>query len=89
MPPDEDRYIDVFLRQSGTASYTIDSDAPYVTVTNAKGDLAAGSSQIRSVISVDWDKVPSDAASAKLTVKAGSTSTTAVSYTHLTLPTKA
>ena len=76
MPPDEDRYIDVFLRQSGTASYTIDSDAPYVTVTNAKGDLAAGSSQIRSVISVDWDKVPSDAASAKLTVKAGSTSTT-------------
>lgn len=80
MSPAEERYIDVFLRQSGAVSYTIESAASYVNVTNPSGSLAStgGPSQLRSIIQVDWSAVPVGISSAELTVKAGSQSTVVV-----------
>jgi len=82
MPPNEDRYIDVFLRRTGTTSYTVNSSAEYVTVSNQAGSLTttkgSGVSQLRSVISVDWAAAPAGSSYAELTVQAGSDSTTVV-----------
>ncbi|KEZ45453.1 hypothetical protein SAPIO_CDS1766 [Scedosporium apiospermum] len=71
MSPDEDRYIDVFMREKGSLSYTIKSNASYVTVTNDSGDISTDgpSSRSRSIITVDWSQAPEGNSAAELTVQ--------------------
>ncbi|KAG9257165.1 uncharacterized protein F5Z01DRAFT_734377 [Emericellopsis atlantica] len=60
MPSTEKRYLDIFTRNNGTFSYHISSNVSYVSVTNDEGTLEApgSKSDIRSVISVDWEEAP-------------------------------
>jgi len=70
MPPAEQRYIDVFMREKGALSYEITSNVGYVNVTNDVGDLSTngGKSRTRSFIMVDWSTVPAGESKAELTV---------------------
>ncbi|KAL4951724.1 hypothetical protein BDW69DRAFT_186134 [Aspergillus filifer] len=66
MPPTETRYIDIFTRANGTFSYIIQTNASYVSITNARGTLIApgNSSDARAVISMDRTKAPQGTSSA-------------------------
>ncbi|CAI4213341.1 unnamed protein product [Parascedosporium putredinis] len=70
MSPDEQRYVDIFMREKGSLSYTITSNASYVTVSNESGDIStdAAPSRARSIITVDWDQVPEGNSAAELVV---------------------
>ncbi|KAJ0415991.1 hypothetical protein BJY00DRAFT_326602 [Aspergillus carlsbadensis] len=61
MPPAESRYIDIFTRRNGTVAYKIETNASYVSTTNQTGTLTAPgpNSDVRAVITVDWDRAPS------------------------------
>ncbi|KAF3906313.1 hypothetical protein ABW20_dc0103378 [Dactylellina cionopaga] len=60
MPPDEIRYLDIFTRKNGTFSFSITSNASYVSVANRTGTLTApnGVSDLRNIISVNWSNAP-------------------------------
>ncbi|KAH7325672.1 hypothetical protein B0I35DRAFT_466743 [Stachybotrys elegans] len=72
MPPSDTRYIDIFARKNGTLSYTVLSNASYVSLSKACGSLVSPGdrSDARSVISVDWDAAPAGLSVAQLTVRA-------------------
>ncbi len=72
MPPSEPRWVDIFTRDDGTFSYTISSNASYVTLSNAEGTLTSPGNQTtaRSVISVDWSFAPSGSSTVILQVVA-------------------
>ncbi|KAL4909800.1 hypothetical protein BDW74DRAFT_165177 [Aspergillus multicolor] len=60
MPLVETRYIDIFTRSNGTFSYKIESNVSYASVTNSAGTLTSGgNSDVRAVITFDWDRAPS------------------------------
>ncbi|KAL5342667.1 hypothetical protein BJX70DRAFT_409660 [Aspergillus crustosus] len=70
MPPSESRYIDIFARKNGTFTYTVSSNASYVTVSNSKGTISApgNASDTRSVITVDWNSASAGLSFVELTV---------------------
>ncbi|KFA68067.1 hypothetical protein S40285_02546 [Stachybotrys chlorohalonatus IBT 40285] len=75
MPPTESRWLEVFARRNATFAYSISSNASYVTVSNDEGRLSfPGESDVRSIISVDWDSAPDGLSYAQLTVSSGATS---------------
>jgi hypothetical protein len=86
LPPADKRYIDVFLRQTASATFSINSSVAYVTVTPSQGSLKVASSattgnvpQVRCVITVDWTAVPATGVtSVDLTVTTGNGETTVV-----------
>jgi hypothetical protein len=70
MPSAAQRWVEVYTRDNGTFSYTITSNASFVTVSNAKQTLSApsGTSDSRAILTVDWDSAPSGRSVAALTV---------------------
>ncbi|KAL2854617.1 hypothetical protein BJX68DRAFT_274394 [Aspergillus pseudodeflectus] len=60
MPPAESRYIDIFTRRNGTVAYKLETNASYVSIANQTGTLTTPgpSSDVRAVITVDWDQAP-------------------------------
>lgn len=72
MPPTESRYIDIFSRKNATVSYTISSNASYVTVSNDEGSIGPSEDSLdrRSKISVDWEDAPRGLSWVNLTVNA-------------------
>lgn len=72
MPPTESRYIDVFARKNGTFTYTLSSNASYVTVLEEELSLTApgNKSDCRNIITVDWETAPSGLSLVELTVTA-------------------
>ncbi|KAL4865075.1 hypothetical protein BDV12DRAFT_211234 [Aspergillus spectabilis] len=84
MPTTDLRYIDIFARKNQTVSYTISSNASYVGVSHAKGLLIAPgtTSDIRSIINVDWETAPDGLSYVELIVNANNDSET----TTLILP---
>jgi hypothetical protein len=60
MPPAESRYIDFFTRRNGTVTYKIETNTSYVYIRSQTRTLIAPgpSSDIRAIITVDWDRAP-------------------------------
>jgi hypothetical protein len=92
MPPTDSRYIDIFTRRNGTVTYKIETNASYVSVTDSTGTLTAPGpdSDVRAVITVDWDRAPRSRSwvSLNLTQESSSNSTdnSAQSTTNIILP---
>ncbi|PVF92161.1 hypothetical protein CPB86DRAFT_830181 [Serendipita vermifera] len=80
MPPSDVRYLDIYTRANGTFTYNITSNASYISVSPSSGTLTSpGSSDVRAMISVDWNAAPSRVSNVTLTVASSSgTSTTAI-----------
>lgn len=70
-PAESQRWIDLFLRSTGTAAYKITSNAAYVTVSNAQQTLSSTATDVRALVSVDWSAAPSGRSAASLTVTSG------------------
>ncbi|KAK4669707.1 uncharacterized protein QC763_205350 [Podospora pseudopauciseta] len=70
MAPSDQRWLDVFARDNGTFSYRITSNASFVSVTNAQNTISttSGTTDIRSLISVDWSKAPVGNTAASLSI---------------------
>jgi hypothetical protein len=70
LPPASQRWLEVYTRSNGTFSYSIASNASYVSVSNSKGTLSSpsGASDTRSVLTVDWGSAPAGSSVAALTV---------------------
>lgn len=70
MPPSETRYLDIYARDNGTFSYSITANASYVSFSNQNATLSApgNNTDIRSVVSVDWDAAPEGLTWVKLDV---------------------
>ncbi|KAK4193075.1 family 115 putative glycoside hydrolase [Podospora australis] len=67
--PSDQRWLEVFSRDNGTFTYRITSNASFVSVTNAEQTLSTpATTQIRSVISVDWASAPAGVSTVGLTV---------------------
>lgn len=64
------RWLDIFARKNGTFAYTISTNASFVSISYGNGSITSPSSttDIRSVISVDWDKTPPGISNVALTV---------------------
>ncbi|KAF2787357.1 glycoside hydrolase family 115 protein [Melanomma pulvis-pyrius CBS 109.77] len=67
----ENRTIDVYIRGSGTVSFTITPSQPHVRVSPTQGTLSypSGTSDIRAVLSVDWAAAPTGASTVDITIK--------------------
>lgn len=75
----ERRYFDVFLRTTGSLSFTVSTDAAFVSLSSTGGNLAStgGPAQQRIYVSIpDWAAVPAGTTSVSIVVRAGSASTT-------------
>ncbi len=73
--PDSARWIDVFLRDNGTAACTVASNASYVSVSSSQLTLSSsggGATDARVFVVVDWTAAPSGRSAAALTISAGS-----------------
>ncbi|KAL4878462.1 hypothetical protein BJY04DRAFT_229825 [Aspergillus karnatakaensis] len=72
LPATETRYIDIFARKNETFTYSITANVSYVTVSNAEGSISApgNTSEIRSVIAVDWDAASTGYSVVEITVSA-------------------
>jgi hypothetical protein len=70
LPSVSQRWLEVYTRNNGTFSYSITSNASYVSVSNPKGTLSSpsGTSDSRSVLTVDWASAPQGSSVAALTV---------------------
>ena len=68
--PSIERWVDVYARGDGTFSYSITCDKAYVNVTNANGKVSSpsGPSDVRSIVTVDWDAAPAGSSTATLTI---------------------
>lgn len=64
------RWLDIFARKNGTFAYTISTNASFVSISYGNGSITSPSAttDIRSVISVDWDKTPPGISNVALTV---------------------
>ncbi|KAK3378187.1 hypothetical protein B0H63DRAFT_239732 [Podospora didyma] len=78
LPPGTQPWIDVFARDNGTFTYTITSNASFVTLANPKQTIVApgSSSDIRSIVVVDWNTAPSGSSTVSLKISDGSASAT-------------
>jgi len=89
MPPGEQRYVDIYARKNGTYSWSISSNASYLTVSPQSGTINApgNGSDARSVISIDWTQVTSGISVASLNITIGSDIITAnVPVNKTTIP---
>ncbi|KAE8152126.1 hypothetical protein BDV25DRAFT_138173 [Aspergillus avenaceus] len=78
MPPSETRYIDIFTRANGTFSYKIQSNASYISLTNANGTVTApGNPDTRAIITIDWTKAPHGKSMAAFTINSNHSTATA------------
>ncbi|KAL1900283.1 hypothetical protein Sste5346_002594 [Sporothrix stenoceras] len=76
-PAESQRWIDIFLRNTGTVAYHIVSNATYVTVSNAQQTLSSSATDARALVSVDWSAAPSGRSAASLTVSGDNGSSSA------------
>lgn len=85
MAPADIRYIDVFTRANGTFKYQLQPNVSYVTITNSSGTLTSpgNASDVRSVISVDWDAAPDGLSSATFTLTQGDSDPVDVAHISL------
>lgn len=67
----ENRTIDIYIRGSGSVSFTITPSQPYVKVTPASGTLTypSGTSDIKAVIDVDWASAPTGTNTVSIIIK--------------------
>ena len=81
--PSEQRYLDIYARDNGTFSYTIASPSPYITLTNPQGTVTAPgpTTDIRSLISVNWSLAPPGSSTATITVTNPSSPSTIATIT--------
>ncbi|KAK4229827.1 hypothetical protein QBC38DRAFT_77710 [Podospora fimiseda] len=90
--PLDQRWLEVYIRDNGTFTYTITSNASFVSVTNQRQSLTAptGTSDIRSIVSVDWASAPSGASTVALTVtnlnQTGTTATVILPVENFNVP---
>jgi len=70
LPPSDRRWLEVYARDNGTFTYSITSNASFVSVSNSKLTLStsSGVSDIRCLLTVNWDSAPSGYSVAALTV---------------------
>lgn len=70
MPPEEQRWLDIFTRTNTTFSYKISTNTSYVSISNSTGTLHAqgGISDVRCLITIDWANAPSGLAYAAMSV---------------------
>jgi hypothetical protein len=70
LPAADQRWLEVYTRENGTFAYTITSNASFVSVSNPQHTLSApsGTSDMRSIVTIDWDSAPSGSSVAALTV---------------------
>jgi hypothetical protein len=70
LPSADQRWLEVYTRDNGTFAYSITSNASFVSVSNPQGTLSttSGTSDSRSILSVNWDAAPSGYSVAALTV---------------------
>jgi hypothetical protein len=70
LPAADQRWLEVYTRENGTFSYTITSNASFVSVSNPQHTLSApsGTSDMRSILTIDWDAAPPGSSVAALTV---------------------
>ena len=70
LPAADQRWLEVYTRDNGTFTYSITSNASFVSVSNPTGTLstATGTSDSRSILSVNWDSAPSGYSVAALTI---------------------
>jgi len=66
----ERHYVEVFNRGQAPVAFQATANAPWVTVTPASGELGPDT---RLWVELDWERVPANAATATLTVRAGDT----------------
>ncbi|KAK3359256.1 hypothetical protein B0T25DRAFT_514824 [Lasiosphaeria hispida] len=91
-PPSVDRWVDVYIRDTGSFSYSITSNATFVSVSNARQTVStsSGSTDIRSVVTVDWKSAPAGSSVAALTItnlnQTGTTATVLVPVENLSVP---
>lgn len=64
------RWVDIFSRRNGTFAYTISTNASFVSTSYGNGSITSPSSttDIRSIISVDWAKAPPGMTNVSLSV---------------------
>ncbi len=70
LPSADQRWLEIYTRDNGTFTYSITSNASFVTVSNPQGTLSttSGNSDSRSVLKVNWDAAPPGYTVAALTV---------------------
>lgn len=70
LPAADQRWLEVYTRENGTFAYSITSNASFVTVSNPQQTLSApsGTSDMRSILTVDWDAAPAGSSVVALTV---------------------
>ncbi|KAK4151306.1 hypothetical protein C8A00DRAFT_17270 [Chaetomidium leptoderma] len=69
-PSADQRWLEVYTRDNGTFTYSITSNASFMSVSNSKQTLSSpsGTSDSRSILTVNWDSAPSGYSVAALTV---------------------
>jgi hypothetical protein len=77
----ENRTLDIYIRGSGSLSFTVTPSQPYVKVTPASGTLSypSGTSDIKATISVDWSLAPTGTSSVTIAVKPATGTTVTLS----------
>ena len=70
LPTADQRWLEVYTRDNGTFTYSITSNASYVSVSNPKQSLSttSGISDSRSLVMVDWASAPAGYSVAVLTI---------------------
>lgn len=89
LPPNEERTIDIYARGRGSFTYTITSNVTFVTFTLSTGTLTyPGTSDAKSVITVNWSAAPAGLSGAVITVRssAGTTATLSLRLDNRPLP---
>jgi len=71
----EQRWIDVFARDTGSFAYQITSNTSFVSVTNAQGTVTSPS-DVRALVRVDWAAAPTGPTTVALTVTADAAAAT-------------
>lgn len=67
----ENRTIEIYAKGSGTVDYTITPSVPYIRVLPSQGTISypSGTSDIRTVIRVDWSSAPAGTSTASISIK--------------------
>ncbi|ETS87121.1 hypothetical protein PFICI_00949 [Pestalotiopsis fici W106-1] len=85
MGPTEIRYLDVYTRDNQTFSYKVTANESFVRVDNSSGVLSSpgGMSDVRCLISVDWNAAPDGLTWVGLRVQATNATRTWATTAHL------
>lgn len=75
MPPEDYRWVEVYMTQNSSVSFTAKSNVSYVSVSREQGSLSSPGpvtkSDSRLDISVDWDQVPEGRHLATISISSG------------------